>query len=372
MAIRAGGGDTEGALCVYNSVLALLVAIGALTLLVTACLLVVLPIDSALNIQAIGRSEAKTVMFLLAASMFLHHFLMLQAAAVRSIGRPGLEITWVATTRLVDVGSLCAVAVAGASPVAAATASIAARILSSGVLALWLRRHAPWLRLRPASASLQEINALLQPSIGFMLMPFSHTLLTQGPVLVLASFESPGYVVLYSASRTLARLGMAGMNAVNSSFLAEYTYSLAKPVAQVFKSLARYHATVTVVVVVLYGATMNLLAVPLMHVLTAGRVEPSAPLLVVLTVGVVLEIVWSAGVAPLTVLGRHAPFAYALAVLSVASVLLAIPATDGLGVTGPAWSAILAHAALVAFIAFELSRLRSVSPRWILTERNRP
>ena len=81
----------------------------------------------------------------------------------------------------------------------------------SVTLALWLRRFAPWLNLGVRHASITEIKALLHPSIGFMLLPLSHTLLTQGPVLVLASFGSSRLVVLYSASRTLARLGMAGM-----------------------------------------------------------------------------------------------------------------------------------------------------------------
>jgi O-antigen/teichoic acid export membrane protein len=368
MAIRAAAGDKEGALSVYQSVFVLLAVIGGTTLSLTACLVLVLPINRGLNIHALAPSETHAIIILLATGVLLHHFLMLQVAGVRCVGRPGLEITWVATTRLVEVGSLCGVAAAGGTPVASATASLAARILSSIILEFWLRRSAPWLKLGPGSASLREVKALLHPSFGFMLMPLSHTLLTQGPVLVLATFGSSGYVVLYSASRTLARLGMAGMNAVNSSFIAEYTFSLAEPSVRVFKSLARCHAAVMAGVVVLYSAAMYLFGAPLMYILAAGKLAPSPPLMAVLVAGVVLEMVWSAGVAPLTVLGRHASFAYALAILSIASVLLAIPATDILGVTGPAWSAIPVHAVLVAIVAFQLSRLRSISPRWTVPE----
>ena len=204
-----------------------------------------------------------------------------------------------------------------------------------------------------------------------MLLPLSHTLLTQGPVLVLASYGSTSLVVLYSASRTLTRLGMAGMNAINSSFIAEYSYSLGRPSAKAFKSIGRYHASAMAAAVIGYGAIMWVLAVPMLSIVTAGKVEPEPALLIVLAMGVAVEMIWSAGMAALTVLGRHTETAYAFAVLSVASVLLSIPVTARWGVTGPAWTALIVHAALVLFVAVRLSRLRSVEPRWTALGRGR-
>ncbi|MET0530673.1 MAG: hypothetical protein ABW003_20455, partial [Microvirga sp.] len=201
--------------------------------------------------------------------------------------------------------------------------------------------------------------------------PLSHTLFTQGPILILASYGSTELVVLYAASRALARLGMAGMNAVNSSFIAEYSYSLGKPSLKAFKSIGRYHAIAMSVAVIGYAAVMWLLAVPLFSVVTAGKVESDPTLITVLAIGVAVEMVWSAGVAAFTVLGMHMGAAYALAALSAASVLLAIPATVRWGVTGPAWTTLVAHAILVVFVGFRLFRLRSVAPRWIVVEQDR-
>lgn len=371
MTIRAAAGDREGALRVYQSVLVLLACIAAATLASVAGLFAILPVSELLQIHVIKPGDARTIILLLVSGMLLHHFLMLQAAAVRCVGRPALEVAWVATSRLLEVGAVCAVAVAGGDLVTAAVASVVTRILSSLTLALWLRRFAPWLQFGVEHASLAEIRALLHPSIGFMLLPLSHTLLTQGPVLVLASYGSSSLVVLYSASRTLARLGMAGMNAVNSSFIAEYSYSLGRPSAQAFKSIGRYHASAMAAAVMGYGAVMWVLAIPMLSIVTVGKVEPEPALLIVLAMGVALEMIWSAGVAPLTVLGRHTGAAYAFAALSVASVLLAIPATARWGVTGPAWTALIVHAALVLFAAARLSRLRSVAPRWTVLGQGR-
>ena len=244
-------------------------------------------------------------------------------------------------------------------------------VLSLLILSVYLSRTAPWLRLGLEHASLAEIRALLHPSIGFMLLPLSHTLLTQGPILVLASYGSPSFVVLYSASRTLTRLGMAGMNAINSSFIAEYSYSLGRPSVQAFKSIGRYHASATITAVIGYAAVMWVLAFPLLAIVTAGKVHPDATLILVLAMGVCVEMLWSAGVAALTVLGCHMGAAYALASLSAMSVLLSIPATMRWGVIGPAWTAMVAHTILVLFVAFRLLRLRSVAPRWITVEQDR-
>jgi glycosyltransferase involved in cell wall biosynthesis/O-antigen/teichoic acid export membrane protein len=364
MTIRAAAGDREGALRVYQSVLVLLACIAAATLALAAGLLAILPVNELLQIHETRPGDVRPIILLLVSGMLLHHFLMLQAAAVRCVGRPALEIAWFATSRLLDVVAVCAVAVAGGGLMTAAIASVATWVLSSLALALWLRRFAPWLRFGLKHASLAEIRALFHPSIGYMLLPLSHTLLTQGPVLVLANYGSSSLVVLYSASRTLARLGMAGMNAVNSSFIAEYSYSLGRPSAQAFKSIGRYHASAMAAAVMGYVAVMWVLAVPMLSIVTAGRVEPEPALLIVLAAGVALEMIWSPGVAALTVLGRHMGAAYAFAALSVASVLLSIPATARWGVTGPAWTALIVHAALVLFVAVRLSRLRSVAPRW--------
>ena len=105
--------------------------------------------------------------------------------------------------------------------------------------------------------------------------------------------------------------------------------------------------------------------------MTAGKVEPDPTLITVLVIGVAVEMVWSAGVAAFTVLGMHMSAAYALAALSVASVLLTIPATVRWGVTGPAWTTLAAHAILVVFVGFRLFRLRSVATRWIAVENDR-
>ncbi len=369
MTIRVAAGDRNSALRLYQSVLALLACIAIATLALTAGLLPFLPLDRLLQIHSSANSQI--VIFLLVVGMLLHHFLMLQAAAVRCIGRPALEIAWVATSRLVEVAAICAVALAGGGLIMAAAASIATRIVALVALALNLHRLAPWLKVGVKEATVAEIRTLLHPSIGFMLLPLSHTLFTQGPILILASYGSTELVVLYSASRALARLGMAGMNAVNSSFIAEYSYSLGKPSLKAFKSIGRYHAIAMSVAVLGYAAVMWLLAAPLFSVVTAGKVEPDPTLITVLAIGVAVEMVWSAGVAAFTVLGMHMGAAYALAALSAASVLLAIPATVRWGVTGPALTTLVAHAILVVFVGIRLFRLRSVASRWIAVEQDR-
>jgi O-antigen/teichoic acid export membrane protein len=368
MTVRAAAGDREGALRIYQSVLVLLACIAAAILASVAGLCAILPVSELLQIHVTKPGDARTIILLLVSGMLLHQFVLLQAAAVRCIGRPAFEVAWVATSRVLEVGAICVVALAGADLVTAAVAFVVIHVLSSLMLALWLRRVAPWLQFGVEHASLTELRALIHPSIGFMLLPLSHTLLTQGPVLVLASYGSPSLVVLYSASRTLSRLGMAGMNAVNSSFAAEYSYSLGRPSAQAFRSIGRLHASAMAAAVMGYGAAMWVLAIPMLSIVTAGKVEPEPTLLIVLAIGVALEMIWSAGVVVFTVLGRHTGVAYAFAALSVASVLLAIPATARWGVTGPAWTALIVHAALVPFVAVRLLRLRSVAPRWTVLE----
>ena len=216
-----------------------------------------------------------------------------------------------------------------------------------------------------------EIKALLHPSIGFMLLPLSHTLLTQGPVLVLASYGSSSLVVLYSASRTLARLGMAGMNAINSSFIAEYSYSLGRPSSKAFKSIGRYHASAMAAAVLGYGAAMWVLAVPnaVHRDCRKGRPGPCTP--------------YRPGDGRRSgndLVGRgcgahcsRPPHGRGIRLrgLSVVSLVLSIPATVRWGVTGPAWTSLIVHGALLLLVAARLSRLRSVAPRWTVAGRGR-
>ena len=173
--------------------------IAAATLALAAGLFAILPVSELLQIHVTKPGDARTIILLLVSGMLVHHLHMLQAAAVRCVGRPALEVAGSQRAGLFEVGAICAIALAGGDLVAAAVASLVTRILSFLTLALWLRRFAPWLRFGVEHASLAEIRALLHPSIGFMLLPLSHTLLTQGPVLVLASYGSTSLVVLYSA-----------------------------------------------------------------------------------------------------------------------------------------------------------------------------
>ena len=110
MTIRAAAGDQEGALRVYQSVLVLLACIAAATLLSAVALFAILPVSALLQIHLTTPADARTIILVLVGGMLLHHFLMLQAAAIRCVGRPALEVAWVATSRLLEVGAVCAIA----------------------------------------------------------------------------------------------------------------------------------------------------------------------------------------------------------------------------------------------------------------------
>ena len=121
MTTRAAAGDREGALRVYQSVLVLLACIATATLASAAGLIAIVPVSELLQIHVTKPGDAQTIILLLVSGMLLHHFFMLQAAAVRCVGRPALEVAWGATSRLFEVGAVSVVAVAGGDLVTAAS-----------------------------------------------------------------------------------------------------------------------------------------------------------------------------------------------------------------------------------------------------------
>ena len=356
MAIRVARGDREGALETFQSIFVLLVI---LCLGIGAALFIALAMTPLGRIFDLGHetaTDARNVLGLQFASVLLYQFFQLFCAGVRCEGRVATETLIAATARLGDAVIVVAVALAGGGLAAAAVAGLVLRIGTVLGLRLWLGRQAPWLRLDLAHATRVRLTELAGPSLSYMLVPISTALLIQAPLILLGAVATPSAVALFGVTRTVSRLGMSAANMVNFAFAPEYSFSLGRSDITRFRRDLRLHTLIALAGTVLFlvaGIVFGPLGVRL---LSSGHITPETDLVRLMMVGVALEMLWSAALAPLIALNAHKSVAAILMLLSLTFVGLGALAPSELGLAS---AVALVHAAMLVVTGIAMSRTLS-------------
>jgi O-antigen/teichoic acid export membrane protein len=348
MVMQVAAGARDEARRTFQSIFALLCVAGPGLLVLTLVAIWTLDVSRLLSLGRLPAMEARIVLSLLLTNIVLYQGSLLISAGIRCENRAASESSWAATARVCEGAAIALVALAGGSLVLVATATLLNRLAFNVASYLWMRRHTPWLALGIAYADRAEIRRLLHPALGYMLMPVSQALLIQGPVLVLGALAGPLQVVVFSTSRTLARVGTAATNMLNNSVVTEYSARAGVGDGPGFARIFRLHLGVSVAAIALYSGTILLLDMPLMHVFTHGKVTIVEPFFAILVTAVAAEMLWTAMFTPISAINRHVAVTHWLLALSTAGLALCWALAHRAGLAGVAAALLAVHGAMIA------------------------
>lgn len=364
MSMRVAGDDRAGALEVFQSIFALLLLVAIGVGAVLAALIHVVPLGAVFDLGPETGAVARDVLLLQVGNVLLYQFFLLLCAGVRCEGRAATETVVAALARLGEAGAVVFAALAGYGLVGAALAGLTMRGVSLVVLALWLRGSTPWLRLGFGHARRAVLRRLAGPSVSYMMVPVSHAILIQAPVILLGAATTPAIVALYGVTRTVARLGVSGANVLSYAFTPEYSFAAGRGDGGRFRDLLRMHGRALGAGIAAYLLLGPFLLPWGVRHLSGGQIVPEGVLIGLLAAAVVFEMIWTAMFAPISAVNAHGPTARRFLILSGAALLAGVLMPGAVALAGVV---ALVHLAMIGVAALGLpevlERARGAGPR---------
>lgn len=347
MVMAVAGGRRDAARAIFQSIFALL-CVAAPVLMVSSLAATFLPAAvRLLPATTVGLPAARVTLLLLIANVLLYQFFLLICAGIRSENRPASEAVWAASARLAEGAAVALAALGGGGIMAAAGAMLFARVLFLLGGYHWLRRRSAWLRLGLTHARRATLAPLCGPALAYMMMPLAQALLLQGTLLVVGATLGTAATVVFATSRTVARLGTAGINMINNSVVREYAALEGAGKRSASMHLFRAQARTTVVLTAGYALAVLSIAPLGLPLLTHGTVTVVQPFFAFLVAAVVAEMLWSALFTPMAAVNRHRGIVQLFVLLAAGAVAAAYLAAVPLGLSGIAGAVGAAHAAMV-------------------------
>jgi O-antigen/teichoic acid export membrane protein len=334
MVMAVASGNRQAAVRTFQSIFVMLAMALPVVFAVMAGPSLLLDLSGLLSLRGYHNDQARQVFVVLVANVALYQFLLLLCAGIRAENRPATEASLAATSRLTEGLLIGAAALSGQGLLGAALAALVNRVVFLGVAYLTMRRLSPWLTLGWAEARWSEIKRLFHPALAYMFMPLAQAVMIQGPVLVIGNLADPAAVVVFSTSRTLARLGTAGTNVLTNAFVTEYAARAGKDDVRGFAALFRGHLLLALAGIAAYALGILALDDRLMLIFTHGKVAIVEPFFAIIVGGVAAEMLWTTFFTPISAVNRHRTVTYAYFVLCFAGIVACYPLVRHFGIAG--------------------------------------
>jgi len=290
----------------------------------------------------------------------------------RANGSYALGATLANALRLGESAAMLGVAAAGYGLAPAALTLLAVRSLGTVAIAVTMHRTVRWLPFRPGGAALGELRPLLRPAFAVMMFPAAFALSIQGMTFLIAALVSVKAVVVFSAVRTLTRLGLQAVSVVSQAVMPEYSAAAHTDRARLAR-LVKFNAAAAFVVALTLAVVLAAAGVPFIGFWSGGQIE--APLRLVLLMAAVM-VVQAVATVPLSLLisvNRHG----ACGVIMVAGALVALAGAAAVlpswGLEGAALALLLTDIAMLAIFVDRVAANRLVDGGgWRVVPRARP
>lgn len=358
MTMRIAAGNLRGAVVTYQSIFMLLNIVALGVALLAAAAIWLAPLRMVFALGGVAEADAKGVLLCLSASVIFYQYFLLFSGAVRAAGRPAAEVAWNATGRLCEGAITAAIALLGGGLIAVAMAILVNRIVFTGAILAWVRTAAPEIALGFAHGSVREVRRLFHPSISYMFVSIAYALMIQGPVTVLGLIAEPDRVVLFSASRTLARLGTSAMNAINNSATPEYSRLFGLADTRKFSQILKAHLSLASAATLLYVLFTIAAGGFVLKLWTNGKLSIEEPFFALIVFSTAAEMIWSALFVPLSAINRHVKVSYAFASLSLIGLAGCYTGAALQGLAGVALALVCVQLLMVAVTSEQLMQKR--------------
>lgn len=358
MLIAVSRGDRQAARGTFQSIFWLLNIVLPIVAVLSGGAIFIAGVGVPLNLSGMAERDASLALFLLVLNVICYQYFLLVCAGIRSENRPATESIWAATSRLCESVMYGCSAVLAPSIAIAAALGLAARIVFLVLAYGSLRRMSPWLAFGKADASKSEIARLAHPAFAYMLVPIGQAMLIQGPVVILGHVSDALTVVIFSTSRTLARVGTSVTNMFNNTFIAEYSAASGRGETGKINQLVRIQMAISVAVISVYAIALLACAELIMNLFTHGKVQIVEPFFLILTLSVAAEMLWTALFTPISALNRHKGVTYCLAALSSLAFAIAYAwAIPNGGLVGAAAVLLSVHTLMILVCVLVIAKL---------------
>lgn len=348
IAMNVARGERDEAVEVLQSVWALNLLVGAITL--------ALAIAAATGMLLLHRSPglAPTVVALAAyaASCLLSRVIL---GAFRGTGFYTRGTLLYDGMQFLEGCLSLGVALLGGGFFAVATALLAGRLVSTLAASILLRKTNPWMPLGLRRASKSTLRRLLGPAFASMTIPVALALNMQGIALVVGAMISPGATAVLAATRTVSRIAVQVISAINRAMIPELSAASARGDERARQRLLLVNKLMLLVVALPATIGFAVLGRPVIAIWTSGRIHPPLAVVVLLAVAMGLQCIWFFGTNLLSATNGHGRMAPGLLTCSLAAVLLSLPLSRAFGLTGAAASVVLAEVGCVTWFLWVAS-----------------
>jgi len=322
MSMKLAHDDRTGARRTYESLVGLYLYGIVPALVLCAFLVCLLPLGWLGHDQAAPIQSHRLAIVLLVGYVAAAILSSIVAAALRSEGLLSTIVTLNTTSRLLEgFGIVLAARFVGAGIEGAAAAMLALRLLATFAMIATLHAKSDLLRLRIGQGDISEARRLLWPSLMYLGFPLGNALSLQGVLLVIGFFLSPATVTAYATSRTLARLGVSTLGAINQVFLFEYAVRIRNSRGLV--RIGTAHLVIEGLGSLLFFGALWVFGGKIYATWLGDRVPFDQAIFLIVVCQSALETVWAACITPLTAWNKHSGVA-AFYVAGTAMAMLAI------------------------------------------------
>lgn len=350
-------GSHSEALRTFQSALALITSASALIFLLVAAVLTIIPPEMLESSGGLPAESARQVLLILS----LYGLIAMQGSlffgVMRSEGGFAISGTYEATVQLVEAATVVSAVLLGYQPIATASAYLVCRSMGFAGLIVLAKYKARWLRLGVNRASLARIRELLRPAIAAMMLPLGFAGFLQGTALAVGAAGGAAAVPVYTSLRTLSRIGLQAIMAVNLPLMPEFTAEYAKGHKGWITSVTGGMATFALLAGTVWGLCLALLGPEAISIWTRGTINPPHAMFWLTGAAIAMSAVWNPLSNFLLAVNRHESFTYAFAAATVAVIGATIPAVHYAGVTGAVAVALLLDLFMLIFVTVSLRRL---------------
>lgn len=323
MTARMGRGDTQGALAVFQSLAALVYGLAAAGLVLVAILVVFLPMGNWLHFTSLSASDIRWILWLLAADILLKISDGANHAGFRANGDYALYVGIAASALLLQNLSIWAVALIGFGPLGAAAAMLAVRAVEVPVAAAWMVQRHRNIRIGLSHASIRELRQLYKPALANIAVPLASALNIQGMILVIGMTLGPAAVVTFSVLRTVTRLALRVVQAVNDAFQPEFARAWGRQCVEDVQHMFVLSLRFSALLGIMMGIGLYFCGALVIALWTQGKVTFQPLLFDWLLLSSVLIVTWHGGLILLQAANQHMRLALWSVVSSGAAVLMA-------------------------------------------------
>lgn len=249
-----------------------------------------------------------------------------------------------------------AVAWFGGGFVGAAAALLIMRLINLLALIVMLQMMLPSLRLGIAQARLETLRQLLRPAAASMSIPIALALNMQGVALMVGLLVSPAAAAALSATRTVSRVAVQVISAVNRAMIPELSAASATGNVDAQRRITRINTLMLVFAAVPAAVLFGVMGPWAIRIWTAGAIHPSSTMTSLLGLAMLLHCTWYFGTNLLSATNSHGRMTWGVLGASVVVILLAMTLPKVWGLTGAGISVVVGEAACVAWFFFVGSR----------------